>query len=85
MSSSDCTSAGSTNVEPIEVASGRTRFSMRLSTDEKPTSAPSSWSARAIPQAVVRTLPGRDHQLNNDLRQVATIIAALSTDDTTTA
>ncbi|MHC5795758.1 alpha/beta fold hydrolase [Lacisediminihabitans sp. FW035] len=41
--------------------------------------------ARAIPQAVVRMLPGRDHQLNNDLREVATVIAALSTDDTTTA
>ena len=40
MSSSDWTSAGSTNVEPIEVASGRTRFSIRLSIDEKPTSAP---------------------------------------------
>ena len=36
MSSSDCTSAGSTKVEPIEVASGRTRFSIRLSIDEKP-------------------------------------------------
>ena len=33
-------------------ASGRTRFSIRLSIDEKPTSAPSSWSARAIPQAI---------------------------------
>ena len=52
MSSSDCTSAGSTKVEPIEVASGRTRFSIRLSIDEKPTSAPSSWSARAMPQAI---------------------------------
>ena len=27
--------------------------------------------AVAIPQAQVRTLPGRDHQLNNDLREVA--------------
>ena len=50
--SSDWTSHGSTNVEPIESASGRTRRSIRLSTDEKPTSAPSSWSARAIPQAI---------------------------------
>ena len=27
--------------------------------------------ARAIPQAQVRQLPGRDHQLNNDLSEVA--------------
>ena len=50
--SSDWTSHGSTKVEPIDSASGRTRRSIRLSTDEKPTSAPSSWSARAIPQAI---------------------------------
>ena len=30
--------------------------------------------ARAIPQAHVTRLPGRDHQLNNDLREVATTI-----------
>jgi hypothetical protein len=29
---------------------------------------------RAIPQAQVRLLPGRDHQLNNDLREVAEAI-----------
>jgi hypothetical protein len=40
--SSDCTSQGSTKVDPMDVASGRTRFSMRLSTDEKPRVAPSS-------------------------------------------
>ena len=41
--------------------------------------------ARAIPQAVVRMLPGRDHQLNSDLHEVALVIAATFTDDTTTA
>jgi hypothetical protein len=29
---------------------------------------------RAIPQAQVHRLPGRDHQLNNDLREVAEAI-----------
>ena len=52
MSSSEPTSHGSTKVDPIDVASGRTRFSMRLSIDEKPTSAPASWSARAMPHAI---------------------------------
>jgi predicted alpha/beta hydrolase family esterase len=32
---------------------------------------------RAIPQARVHRLPGRDHQLDNDLREVAAAIAAL--------
>ncbi len=32
--------------------------------------------ARAIPQAQVHLLPGRDHQLNNDLRDVAKVISA---------
>src|SRR6476469_677293 len=50
--SSDWTSHGATNVAPIDVASGRTRFASRLSTDEKPTSAPSAWSAWAIPHAI---------------------------------
>lgn len=31
--------------------------------------------ARAIPQAQAHRLPGRDHQLNNDLREVAAAIA----------
>jgi pimeloyl-ACP methyl ester carboxylesterase len=31
--------------------------------------------ARAIPQAQVHRLPGRDHQLNDDLREVATTIS----------
>ena len=33
--------------------------------------------ARAVPQARVHRLPGRDHQLNNDLREVATMIESL--------
>lgn len=33
--------------------------------------------ARAIPQAQVHRLPGRDHQLGNDLREVAWLINAL--------
>lgn len=32
---------------------------------------------RAIPQARVHRLPGRDHQFNNDLREVAAAIKAL--------
>jgi hypothetical protein len=32
--------------------------------------------AKAIPQAEVHRLPGRDHQLNNDLREVAEAIRA---------
>ena len=35
--------------------------------------------ARAVPRARVHRLPGRDHQLNNDLREVAAEIAALET------
>jgi hypothetical protein len=35
--------------------------------------------AQAIPQAVVRRLSGRDHQLNNDLSEVAADIRRLST------
>jgi pimeloyl-ACP methyl ester carboxylesterase len=34
--------------------------------------------ARAIPQAQVHRLPGRDHQLNNDLSEVATWILGIS-------
>jgi len=34
--------------------------------------------ARAIPQAVVRRLPGRDHQLNNDMASVAADIRRAS-------
>jgi len=34
--------------------------------------------AKAIPQAVVRRLTGRDHQLNNDLSEVATDIRRLA-------
>ena len=35
--------------------------------------------ARAVPQARVHRLPGRDHQLNNDLREVAAVILSLET------
>lgn len=35
--------------------------------------------AEAIPQALVHRLPGRDHQLNNDLSDVATAIRASAT------
>lgn len=34
--------------------------------------------ARAIPQAHLCRLPGRDHQLNNDLREIAAVIKALA-------
>ena len=33
--------------------------------------------ARAIPQAIVRRLPGRDHQFNNDMSEVAADIRRL--------
>lgn len=33
--------------------------------------------ARAVPRARVHRLPGRDHQLNADLREVAAVIASL--------
>ena len=33
--------------------------------------------AHAIPQAHLCRLPGRDHQLNNDLREIAAVIKAL--------
>lgn len=35
--------------------------------------------ARAVPQARVHRLPGRDHQLNNDLSEVAAAILSLAT------
>jgi len=35
-------------------------------------------NAKAIPQAVVRRLPGRDHQLDNDMSEVAADIRDLS-------
>jgi predicted alpha/beta hydrolase family esterase len=34
--------------------------------------------AHAIPQASLRRLPGRDHQLNNDLSEVAAVIRSLA-------
>jgi pimeloyl-ACP methyl ester carboxylesterase len=35
--------------------------------------------AHAIPQAHVYLLPGRDHQLNSELREIAAMIQALVT------
>jgi predicted alpha/beta hydrolase family esterase len=35
--------------------------------------------ARAVPQADVHRLPGRDHQLNDDLKEVAATISSLET------
>lgn len=35
--------------------------------------------ARAVPQARIHRLPSRDHQLNNDLREIAAAILALGT------
>lgn len=34
--------------------------------------------AHVIPQAYLRRLPGRDHQLNNDLSEIATVIKSLA-------
>ena len=34
--------------------------------------------ARAIPRAYLRRLPGRDHQLNNDLSEIAAVIKSLA-------
>lgn len=36
--------------------------------------------AQAIPQAHLRRLPGRDHQLDNDLREIAAMIVSLDTE-----
>jgi predicted alpha/beta hydrolase family esterase len=36
--------------------------------------------ARTVPQARVHRLPGRDHQLNNDLKDVATAIKSLDSE-----
>jgi hypothetical protein len=33
--------------------------------------------ARAVPQARVHRLPGRNHQLNNDLKEVSAAIRSL--------
>ena len=33
--------------------------------------------ARAVPQASIHRLPGRDHQLNNDLSDIAAVIKSL--------
>ena len=38
--------------------------------------------ARAVPQAHIHRLVGRDHQLNDDLSEVAAVISRLALDDT---
>jgi len=48
------------------------------SADEIVPTAHADLNANAIPQAVVRQLPGRDHQLNNDMSEVAADIRNLS-------
>lgn len=47
--------------------------------DEVGPSAHVDLYARAVPQARVHRLPRRDHQLNNDLREVAGAISSLET------
>ena len=47
--------------------------------DETAPPAHADLFARAIPQAQIHRLPGRDHQLGNDLGDVATLIRALPT------
>ena len=47
-----------------------------LADDEVPPSHAELY-ARAIPQATLHRLPDRDHQLNDDLREIAEIIRAL--------
>ena len=49
-----------------------------LEDDTVPPSHAELW-AEAIPQARLHALPGRDHQLGNDLADVATVIRALGT------
>ena len=44
-----------------------------LADDTAPPAHADLW-ARAIPQAVVHKLPGRDHQLNDDLSEVAAVV-----------
>jgi hypothetical protein len=45
--------------------------------DETVPASHAELNARAIPQAVVRRLPGRDHQLGNDMSEVAADIREL--------
>jgi pimeloyl-ACP methyl ester carboxylesterase len=46
--------------------------------DETAPPAHADLYARAIPQAVLHLLPGRDHQLGNDLAEVADVIRAIA-------
>ena len=45
--------------------------------DETAPPAHAGLYARAIPQARIHRLPGRDHQLGNDLREVAAVIGSI--------
>jgi len=56
---------------PVEIFHG-------LDDDEVPATHADLY-ARAIPAAHIHRLPGRDHQLNNDLREVAVVIAGAAT------
>jgi predicted alpha/beta hydrolase family esterase len=47
------------------------------SEDDTAPAAHAELYARAVPQAKVHLLPGRDHQLNNDLREVAEVVRRL--------
>jgi hypothetical protein len=47
------------------------------SKDETAPPAHADLYAKAIPQAEVHKLPGRDHQLNNDLKEVAEVVRTL--------
>ena len=46
--------------------------------DDTVPASPASAYARAIPEAELRRLPGRDHQLGNDLSEVAEVIRSSS-------
>jgi predicted alpha/beta hydrolase family esterase len=52
------------------------------SADDTAPSAHADLYAHAIPQAQVHRLPGRDHQLGNDLGEVARVIRSLRTSPT---
>ncbi len=51
------------------------------SEDDTAPAAHADLYARAIPQAEVHKLPGRDHQLNNDFSEVAAVVRRLETAD----
>ena len=72
----------SSDIEPREKIGAELREGMHVylyhgSEDEIAPFAHVDLYAKAIPQAVVRRLKGRDHQLNNDLSEVARDIRSL--------